>query len=537
MPRRPAWRALAALRTPFALGNAVLLAACVDRMPTAVAPTGARTDRLGTVASGSGRFIVGVEPGTELGDDALAAAGARVIDRAPAIDAVEVEADDASALAGAPNVRYVGRSFELTLDAQEGEPVAADPADAATPEGSDASAAPWYASGVQWDMRAIGLTSAVWTGSSGGAGARACIIDSGIDPLHQELSGKVVADTSFVTTATVASPAPLDSNGHGTHVASTVGGRGVVAGGVAPDASLMTAKVFAATGGTPVLRVVNAITWCTDNGAHVINMSLGGIRYFAPGTDVLTLSDAAAYAAAAEYATSRGVVVVASAGNSNLRLQSGSAAQQATLPAQVPGIMIVGATGPLSRVGQWSVNGETVTLPLPAPAYDPFDPEQVWQGVDGKAFYSNFGPLVTVFAPGGRGGVPAGYRNRIVADLSGVRVQQTGSVNDNIWAACSRYATYTGSLNVGGGPGPGAQCRANPSSERYASLAGTSMAAPHVAGLVALLYAELGGDRSEANRARVEQCIQSTTDVIGPAAIFGGGRVNAARALDCVRGA
>jgi serine protease len=133
--------------------------------------------------------------------------------------------------------------------------------------------------------------------------------------------------------------------------------------------------------------------------------------------------------------------------------------------------------------------------------------------------------------------VPAGYRNRIVADLSGVRVAQSGSVNDNVWAACSRYAARNGSENVGGQPGASANCRTAASATRYAALAGTSMAAPHVAGIAALLYAELGGSRSEENRARVENCIRSTTDDIGPSTTFGGGRVNAARALACVRGA
>ena len=530
MTRRSSRSALAAVRRPLVLAPAVLLVACADQLPTAT-PAAPQSTLLagGTTLSGPGRYIVGVEPGASLAPEVLAAAGGRVIDETPQIGAIEVEVADPTALTGA-GIRYVGRSFEFTLDAQEGTGAAP----AAEPTGTDGSTSPWMASGVQWDMKAIGLSSAVWSGSTGGAGARVCIVDSGIDDLHQEVTGKVVAATSFVPGT---SPAPLDSNGHGTHVASTVAGRGVVAPGVAPDASLMTAKVFAATGGTPVLRVTQAIAWCADNGAHAINMSLGGIRYFAAGTNVNTLADVQAYGEAVAYARARGVAVVVSAGNSNVRLQGGLTAQQVTVPAQVPGTIIVGATGPLSRTGRWNDNGAAVTMPYAPPAWDPFDADQVWpgQGVDGKAFYSNFGPLVHVFAPGGRGGVPAGYRNRLVFDVSGVRTQQTGSLNDNIFAACSRWATYTGYLNAGGAPSAAAQCRTNPSSERYASLAGTSMAAPHVAGLVALLYAELGNARSVENLARVEGCIRSTTDNIGPSTTFGGGRVSVPRALACVR--
>jgi subtilisin family serine protease len=337
MSRRIVRKALLAARTPFVVGNAVLLAACADQMPTSVGPASRDLLAPSTIMAGPGRYIVGLEAGAELSSEILAAAGAHVIDRNEAINAVEVDAADPAALSGA-GVRYVGRSFEFTLDAQQGSGVALDavPSDDATPAGTDVSGAPWYASGVQWDMKAIGLTREVWAGSKGGLGTRACVIDSGIDEQHQELSGKVVASASFVTTPTIASPAPLDSNGHGTHVASTIAGRGVVAPGVAPDAELMTAKVFAAAGGTPVLRVTQAITWCTDNGAHVINMSLGGIRYFAPGTNVTTLSDVRAYGDAVAYATQRGVVVAVAAGNSNVRLQGGEGAQQLTVPAQVP---------------------------------------------------------------------------------------------------------------------------------------------------------------------------------------------------------
>jgi hypothetical protein len=61
------------------------------------------------------------------------------------------------------------------------------------------------------------------------------------------------------------------------------------------------------------------------------------------------------------------------------------------------------------------------------------------------------------------------------------------------------------------------------------------MAAPHVAGMAALLYSELDGVRSAENRAKVESCIRSTTDNIGPASTFGGGRVNVPRAIACIR--
>jgi subtilisin family serine protease len=293
----------------------------------------------------------------------------------------------------------------------------------------------------------------------------------------------------------------------------------------------MAAKVFAETGGTPSLRVAQAITWCADNGAHVINMSLGGITYY-PATPATANPSFKLYADAVKYANDLGVVVVVSAGNSNLRLPNSS---QLVTPAQVPGVIMVGATGPLSKSGHWFVGGTLKTLPLSPPAWNPFDPQEVWFGPDGKAFYSNWGTAVTVFAPGGVGFTPSGYINRIVYDQSTppVRVQQVAGPNDNVWAACSKYSTFAGSPNSGGVPGASAVCRGS-ATPRYASLAGTSMAAPHVSGLAAVLYGELGGSRNSANRAAVEGCIRSSTDNIGPSTTFGGGRVNVQNALACI---
>jgi subtilisin family serine protease len=281
--------------------------------------------------------------------------------------------------------------------------------------------------------------------------------------------------------------------------------------------------VLNAAGSGSETAIVNGIRWCADNGAHVANVSIGGLRYRGQASFV---SSPITYGNAVRYATERGMVVVVSAGNSNLRLPNVGNAL-ITVPAQVPGTMIVGATGPVSKVGTFQVDGATRTLPLPVPDWNPFDPEQVWQGVDGKAFYSNYGTGVHVFAPGGRGGLSLMYPYYRYNQLT------QGSTLDQIYSLCSGKSTQMGPRNVRGAPGATGSC-AN-ATRRYIAYSGTSMAAPHVAGLAAVLYAEIGGAPTAAKRVRVMGCILRTTDDIGPATTFGGGRINVRRAVDAVR--
>ncbi len=483
---------------PVAAFVVFAILACAD--PAALSspiPSAAR----GPIAAAPGRYLVGFNGTPAISPSVLASSGGSIVDSIPALHVLVVDRVTNPDALKAAQPRYVEAGFDASIS-----PIANDePVPDAVADVPGQQNTPWYASNVLWGMKDI-HADAGWSGTNGGAGINACILDTGVDSLHQELSARVTKRVNFV----VAEPRIDDPNGHGSHVSGTVAGSGVVISGVAPRANIMSSRVLNTAGSGSESAIINGLIWCVDNGAHVINISLGGVRY--KGTASYNNS-VITYSAAVKYATDAGTVVLTAAGNNNLKLPNPA---EIFVPAQIPGTIVIGATGPLTRS----------TAPAP-PAWDPFDPNQVWRSPDYKAYYSNFGTGVAVFAPGGRGNVPLSEVYRFVN-----RVGQ-GGPNDQIWSVCSSQTNQTGAANSGGAPSGAASCLSNTS--RYIAYAGTSMATPHVTGMAAILYDALGGVRSAANRARVEACITTTTDNIGPSDTYGGGRVNIQSALTALR--
>lgn len=162
------------------------------------------------------------------------------------------------------------------------------------------------------------------------------VIDSGVDASHPDLAGKILDAESFV-----GGSARVDSLGHGTFVSGLIGAgvnNGVGIAGLAPSAQLLVAKVVTKSRAIPVEAEAKAIRWAVDNGARVINMSLGGIRDpLDPERDTYSRLEADAVA----YAVSNGVVVVAAVGNSD---QAPSSPWKfASYPAALPHVLGVSA--------------------------------------------------------------------------------------------------------------------------------------------------------------------------------------------------
>jgi subtilisin family serine protease len=164
----------------------------------------------------------------------------------------------------------------------------------------------------QWALAQVGATQA-WARTTG-AGIRIGIVDTGVDVVHEDLAGKVVAHTNCIGAAgdpARCSGSGQDDNGHGTHVAGIAAAarNGVGVAGIAPDAELVVAKVVSASGMGAVPDVVAGIKWVVDHGARVVNLSL----------DLATMTFVGVRAAAIQegldYAWTRGAIPILSAGS------------------------------------------------------------------------------------------------------------------------------------------------------------------------------------------------------------------------------
>jgi subtilisin family serine protease len=185
------------------------------------------------------------------------------------------------------------------------------------------------------------------------------VIDSGVDAGHPELAGRILDAKSFV-----GGSAKVDPLGHGTFVAGLIASgvdNGIGIAGLAPSAELLVAKVVTPSRTIPVDAEARAIRWAVDNGARVINMSLGGLRDpLDPAGDSYSQLEADAIS----YAVKNGAVVVAAAGNSDQAPTSPWL--YASYPAALPHVLGVSAYAPGGAVPNFS-NRDRIFVDVAAP--------------------------------------------------------------------------------------------------------------------------------------------------------------------------
>ncbi len=268
--------------------------------------------------------------------------------------------------------------------------------------------------------------STAWSYTMGAPEVVIAVVDSGIDAGHPDLQGRIVAGGyDFVDN----DADPTDEHGHGTHVAGIIAAtanNGIGSAGICPGCSLLPVRVLNEYNVGSWFDVAAGVVYAVDQGARVINLSLGGSAM------PQVMADAIAYA------VEREVLVVAAAGNSR--------SDAPFYPAADPRVIAVGATR---------------------------DDDTLWS-------LSNFGPWVELTAPG-----------------------------------YAIYSTYNQRDNAYGG---------------YTFMSGTSMAAPHVAGLAGLLLSQDPGRTPE----EIREIMRRTAVDLGEAARderFGYGRIDVAAGL------
>ncbi|MDA0657361.1 MAG: S8 family serine peptidase [Planctomycetota bacterium] len=179
-----------------------------------------------------------------------------------------------------------------------------------------------YGGTNEWNLNSIN-TPESWAQGYSGQGVVVAVVDSGVDWNHPDLQGAIWTNPGEIAGDGIDNDRngyvddtrgwdfangdnnPMDENGHGTHVAGTIvaARNDIGATGVAYQADVMPVRVLGANGSGTDFAVAQGIRYSVDNGADIINLSLGSASYSSYLTDALS------------YAASKNVLVVAAAGN------------------------------------------------------------------------------------------------------------------------------------------------------------------------------------------------------------------------------
>lgn len=447
----------------FALVVALVACGQVDEVP-ALRTTDANVD--------AGRYVIVLKSNAKIDSvvAAIADAGGTVVRALPQAGILVATALDDSFAATMNANRAVQAAGVVPAEALP------DVRDVAVLEDGPTVADDLYSAGLVWGVQRVHAPEAWDNGVTGSNGTVVAIIDTGIASNHPDLSPNLVYNNCFVGAGSMEDGVCIaypSLSYHGTHVAGTVaaafGGGRVV--GVGPNLGLANYNTFEVIPGCGVCSYSDsrwaAMVDAAESGFDVINMSLGGPLDLGIGKGT---NDLTAYLQAerkiAAYVESYGTVMVASAGNAATDL-NGVATH---VPGDIPAIVNVSATG------IW-----------PEPVYSD-------TSVDVLAFYSNYGAPVTVAAPGGDCGPDFDCDN----DFDHFVLSTYVDANSGCAA--------TESCTVG-----------------YAYVAGTSMAAPHVSGVVGLIQSV----KDNLNPNQIKSVLRRSADPAGDRLLFGHGIVNA----------
>jgi subtilisin family serine protease len=367
---------------------------------------------------------------------------------------------------------HADQSIEWVPSSDEfGEPIEIQTAGG----GGDPTDAALFA--CQWNLLQIDAPGAWSLGAFGAPSVKVAVLDTGIDPAHVDLAGKVdleqsknVVSHSFCDGIFQVpdSASLLDFNTHGTFVASLITSNGIGIAGVAPASEIVAIKVLGCLGSGSFGDVIAGLYYAASlEDVEVVNLSLNaylprGLQGVGPLLALLSR--------AVNHVKSRGKLVVAAAGNQGANLDTDK--NWVSVPAQTGSAIGAYATAIDESVPSYSNRGRTGT----------------WVG-----------------APGGDSGAPA-------APIEGCPVPTF--VQGRVWGACSSHAV-------------GLPCNVN----SYLGSYGTSFASPLLAGVAALIDARVDGAyRAGKLRSRLGRTADDLGDP-GKDGIYSRGRLNAWRAV------